>query len=272
MGIIHVMTSTEIPQCRSLGFSFLPPSTRVPALTSEWAVLLCYQPTSIFGALSFNECLNEDQAFDQRTSAPGTPSFIEIFENQVFGMFPGRTALKLTEIRPREFSQVFLPASWSASCDERAESTADLLVRIRAHLSLNTSELARALDVERPTIYAWMKNAQIPRPDHRGRLMTLGRLARFWTERCHQPIGKLRYATVEGNLTLVDVLSVPFLDEMSARRVLATLAENARAAKTPLIARSADATHKRARERGWQPVDEETRKQVLRSLSFSQQK
>jgi transcriptional regulator with XRE-family HTH domain len=198
--------------------SRLSVSRRLPSfrqdydLTSELADRFDYQPTSNSRGLYIIGSLAE--AFDVQPLSSEAPLVIETYVNQIFGTYPGRARVRPTEIETRGTRQAFAKGFvWSNSLDDHAESTADLLVRIRAHLSLNTSELARTLGVERPTIYAWMRNAQIPRAEHRARLMTIGRLARFWTERRNEPAGKWRYAIIEGNLTLVDVLSAPLLDE-----------------------------------------------------------
>jgi hypothetical protein len=56
------------------------------------------------------------------------------------------------------------------------------------------------------------------------------------------------------------------------RRVLAALAERARETEPPPMVRSAQAIRERARERGWQALEENSRHQVLRTLSFSKKK
>jgi transcriptional regulator with XRE-family HTH domain len=269
------MTSTMIAQSRLSVSRRLPSFRQDYDVTSELADRFDYQPTSNSRGLYIIGSLAE--AFDVQPLSSEAPLVIETYANQIFGTYPGRARVRPTEIETRGAPQAFVWSFakgfvWSSSLDDHAESTADLLVRIRAHLSLNTSELARTLGVERPTIYAWMRNAQIPRAEHRARLMTIGRLARFWTERHNEPAGKWRYAIVEENLTLVDVLSAPLLDEKSARRVLAALAERARATELPPMVRSAQAIRERARERGWQALEENSRQQVLRTLSFSKKK
>jgi transcriptional regulator with XRE-family HTH domain len=263
-------STTTVVQSRSPAFNILP-SRQADDLIRGLADLLAYKATSNSTELYEGQGLVE--AFNVQPLNPQASSLIENCANLIVGTYSGGTTVRLTEIQTRESQQGFvwpLPqgVAWSTSLDERAESAADLLIRIRAHLSLNTSELARALDVERPTIYAWMRNAHTPQAEHLARLMALGRLARFWTERCSEPVGKWRYAIVEENLTLIDVLSARQLDERSAKRVLTALAQRAKATPLSELARSAQAVRERARERGWQAADDETRRQVVRSLSF----
>jgi transcriptional regulator with XRE-family HTH domain len=264
-------STTTVAQSGSPAFYILPSSRPTYDLIRELADRLDYQATSNSGGQFIIGSLAK--AFDVQSLCSEAALVIETYTDQIFETYSGRARIRPTEIETRGSTQVPVCSSlkafvWSSSLDEQAESTSELLVRIRAHLSLNTSELARALGVERPTIYAWMRNAHTPQAEHLARLMTLGRLARFWTERCSEPVGKWRYAIVEETLTLVDVLSVQQLDEKSARRVLAALAQRAKATPLSEIARSAQAVRERARERGWQPTDDETRTQVVRSLSF----
>lgn len=81
------------------------------------------------------------------------------------------------------------------------------LARIRANLSLNVSELARVLKVERPTIYAWMRDdAATLRSENRLRLDRLHSLARRWEERSKLPIEGLVRETNEAGESLVSLL------------------------------------------------------------------
>lgn len=148
------------------------------------------------------------------------------------------------------------------------ETTADLLSRVRAHLSLNTTELAQSLRIERATIYGWMKGSHTPRSEHRQRLTTLAHLAETWTRLYHEPLQDLKHALIEGSSTLLDLLSAPDLNEIQIKRVLAKLADRRKTDAESKTAEAEKSIHEIARERGWEPVDPEIREQTIRGLSF----
>lgn len=146
------------------------------------------------------------------------------------------------------------------------ETSADLLARVRAHLSLNTTELARTLLTERASIYNWMKGNNTPRPENRRRLIMLASIARSWTQLCHEPLQDLRHALVEGNSTLIDLLSAPDLEEARIKRALTQLAGRRNAEGQTVKAEKS--IREIAEERGWERVDPTIRKQSIRGLSL----
>lgn len=148
------------------------------------------------------------------------------------------------------------------------ETTADLLSRVRAHFSLNTTELARSLRTDRQSIYNWMKASHTPRTESRERLRTLAHLAQTWTQLCHEPLQDLKNALIEGSPTLLDLLSAPDLSETRIKRVLAKLAERRKADAERKTAEAEKSIHEIARERGWEPVDPKIREQTIRGLSL----
>jgi DNA-binding XRE family transcriptional regulator len=71
-------------------------------------------------------------------------------------------------------------------------SASSKLARIRANLSLKVAELARILRVERPTIYAWMRDASIAlRTENGERLDRLEEVALAWERLSKLPVGSL---------------------------------------------------------------------------------
>jgi transcriptional regulator with XRE-family HTH domain len=86
-------------------------------------------------------------------------------------------------------------------------SASEKLARIRANLSLSVAELARVLQVERPTIYAWMRDDSVsPRAENRFRLDQLHGLARRWERLSNLPIGKLVREANDAGDSLVSIL------------------------------------------------------------------
>jgi len=65
-----------------------------------------------------------------------------------------------------------------------------LIAQIRLSLSLQIKQLAEVLAVERPTVYAWIKEQSEPRPQKRIRLKQLYQLAKRWDELADEPLGK----------------------------------------------------------------------------------
>jgi hypothetical protein len=159
----------------------------------------------------------------------------------------------------KSYSELSLPS---------VETTADLLARVRAHLSLNTTELAQSLRTERQNIYNWMKASHTPRPESRQRLMTLAHLAQTWTQLCHEPLQDLKTALIEGSWTLLDLLSAPDLNEIRIKRVLAKLADRRKTDAESKTTEAEKSIHEIARERGWESVDPEIREQTIRCLSL----
>lgn len=73
---------------------------------------------------------------------------------------------------------------------ERAPLSAGQMVSaIRSQLSLTITEVASILDVERPTIYAWLAERSEPQPRNRQRLREVIALAKQWAESSNLPAG-----------------------------------------------------------------------------------
>ena len=73
---------------------------------------------------------------------------------------------------------------------ERAPLSAGQMVSaIRSELSLTITEVASILEVERPTIYAWLAERAEPQPRNRQRLRELLALAKQWAESSNLPAG-----------------------------------------------------------------------------------
>ncbi len=100
----------------------------------------------------------------------------------------------------------------SATGEETSRNTiefddpAHAVAYLRAVLSLNMSETARVLGVERPTVYAWVSGRAKPQPANFGRLNRLCEVARRWRRRSPDPLGAdLRRPDRDGR-TLLDLL------------------------------------------------------------------
>ncbi len=92
---------------------------------------------------------------------------------------------------------------------EPAEATVSvprLIAQIRSSLSLQVTQLAEAIGVERPTVYAWIKEQSEPRPQKRIRLKELYQLARRWDEFANEPLGKELTEVASDGHTILEFL------------------------------------------------------------------
>jgi DNA-binding transcriptional regulator YiaG len=85
---------------------------------------------------------------------------------------------------------------------------ASMVSEIRSSLSLNISELARVLAVERATIYGWIKGGvALPRgQDKQDRLRAVYAVAREWSTLHRRPMGAWRHLPINGERTFLDLL------------------------------------------------------------------
>jgi DNA-binding transcriptional regulator YiaG len=70
-------------------------------------------------------------------------------------------------------------------------ATSDRVLLIRRWLSLSVAEAARALGVQRPTVYAW-ERGEVPAQKNAARLRVLFELANHWRSLSEEPVGALR--------------------------------------------------------------------------------
>jgi transcriptional regulator with XRE-family HTH domain len=96
-------------------------------------------------------------------------------------------------------------------------SPAEMLGAVRAHLSLSMVEAAAALEVERPTIYAWLAGRSEPQERNRKRLQRLFEVSRRWRRLSNSPLGaRLRHPDEEGT-SLLDLLRSGRFEEAEGR-------------------------------------------------------
>jgi DNA-binding transcriptional regulator YiaG len=102
--------------------------------------------------------------------------------------------------------------------------TSDRVLLIRRWLSLSVAETARALGVQRPTIYAW-ERGEVPAQKNVSRLRTLFDLASHWRSLSEEPVGSLRKETVtKDGKTLAELLSERRLRVDAIRSAMSDLA------------------------------------------------
>ncbi len=143
-----------------------------------------------------------------------------------------------------------------------AQALAERISEIKAAFGLTISQLAQVLRVQRQTIYDWIDEDHPPQVQgqNRERLAAIQRLAIQWNALCQWPAGKgvTRYA-VDGQ-TLLDLLSAETLDEVRIITVMRGLSEQV---KAEWQHREKCSLANRLRDRGFQPVPEQSLRSVL---------
>jgi DNA-binding transcriptional regulator YiaG len=104
---------------------------------------------------------------------------------------------------------------------EEPLTTADRVLLLRRWLSLSVAEAARALHVQRPTVYSWQDGKAPAAPKNLERLRVVFDLAREWRAMSSTPIGSLRKEPLgPGGKPLMDLLSA---DEVSRAQIRETM-------------------------------------------------
>jgi predicted transcriptional regulator len=95
-----------------------------------------------------------------------------------------------------------------ASEPEEAGAAQAMVQEIRHWLSLNVTELARVIGVERATIYGWIKGtAAMPRElAKRDRLRLVSHIAQQWRDVAGEPLGSWRQFPISNGRSLLDLL------------------------------------------------------------------
>jgi len=99
----------------------------------------------------------------------------------------------------------------------------ELLAGIRRYLSLNVSNLAKVLRVERPTVYAWLSGEALPRLGNLERIRKVHFFAREWRKVSSEPVRgmlKIRYSEMP---SLLEQLEQENIDEQAVRDTLSAL-------------------------------------------------
>jgi DNA-binding transcriptional regulator YiaG len=128
-------------------------------------------------------------------------------------------------------------------------SPSQLLGTIRSSLSLRVTELAEALQVQRPTIYAWMKSETEPQDDNRLRLEVISEIAREWRSLSDKPLGNLLRQPTGDSPSLMNLLKRKHLNQSGISKLLRQLS-NALEGQVPKWKRRLTATEQ-ARQRGF---------------------
>lgn len=96
----------------------------------------------------------------------------------------------------------------------------DLIREIKSVLSLSVTDLAKILRVERPTVYAWMRDSQSIREHNLSRVETISEFAKFWKTHSKKPLGSFLTAPNSEGQSILELLCS---DELDTRRITRAL-------------------------------------------------
>jgi transcriptional regulator with XRE-family HTH domain len=143
--------------------------------------------------------------------------------------FVSHTGTTLCDV-PSDVEATGSPSIDAEDAPPPAKPLADRLIRIRANLGLNHSQLAELLDVTRKTLYGWLDGDQSPHAANRARLERLERLAEYWAEQSDEPPGDRLKTEIDGGQSLWAYLADNTQGKAAARCAIRKLARQMRAA------------------------------------------
>ena len=116
----------------------------------------------------------------------------------------------------------------------------DKLLEIRKALSVNMTELAKILRVERPTLYAWFKDEASPISANYNRVSQVHKLAKQWMSMSHRPPESMKREPLLSGKSLLDILAEDTINEeeaLTAFQKLATSMSTKRETRSALVRR-----------------------------------
>lgn len=123
----------------------------------------------------------------------------------------------------------------------------------KAYLGASVSDLAAALNVQRPTIYQWMSGDSAPRKGNLERLRSVYEVAEEWHKLNPVPLGKLLHMPLSEGKTLIQQLSDPEIDRGSVSKSLVGLNEAIQ--KEAEVGRQPSSIAKRLSRLGFNPLE-----------------
>jgi hypothetical protein len=149
------------------------------------------------------------------------------------------------------------------SVDEN--SLSEKLETIKSHFGIGVKHLAAALEVERPTVYAWMKGERLPQQKRWDRIQTLLELANYWQGLSQYPLSRRIFVPSGSGQSVIDLLSAVTLDTPRIKQLLKSLAtdENERSVR---LSEKAVAMRERMKAKGVEPLSEDVVNQSMRSF------
>jgi hypothetical protein len=104
--------------------------------------------------------------------------------------------------------------------EERLLDTQEKIAGIRRYLSLNITDLAKVLNVGRPTVYSWATTPVNLHSNHRKQIDTVYEIARTWRALYSDPMGRLVREPLENGRTMIDLISEDKLDSEAVSKAM----------------------------------------------------
>ncbi len=202
-GVEHRLTPSLIPVTSRPGTSWLNTSTE-----DDFRLInLPAADKGGFTAASYAKYIGLLERFVSNTLNVywGTGGEPRLIEPTLHNPVSASGAFITVEVLP----QLFAVAD---SSDTVQTEVARQITFVRHYFSLSTTDLARLLLVERPTVYAWLDGKWEPNQENRTRIRKLFLLASSWQGISKQPIGKFLREPVDGESSLMDYLVRQQLD------------------------------------------------------------
>jgi hypothetical protein len=159
------------------------------------------------------------------SSCLGTPSFLIKWNNAflsavlLVGTGGFASAQTVNYVPSGALLHVRVLRSTDGNIDsDRLLDTQEKLAGIRRYLSMTVTDLAKALRVGRPTVYAWLRDGADLRTEHAQRLEAIYRIARKWRMTSSRPVGTFLNQPVVSGETLLSLLSAEVPDELAIER------------------------------------------------------
>jgi len=105
----------------------------------------------------------------------------------------------------------------------RLLDTQEKLAGIRRYLSLNVTDMARALRVARPTVYSWLRDEAGLRGHHLQRIEVIYGIARRWRRISSRPVGTFLAQPLASGDSLLGLLSAKALNEPEIKDAFAQI-------------------------------------------------
>jgi hypothetical protein len=133
---------------------------------------------------------------------------------------------------------------------------------IKQSLSLNMTQLARVLGVERPTVYSWIGGISLPQANNEERLVKLYSIARDWRRASSAPVGEYLSRSFDDGRSLLDWLSDADLNLLAIQNSLTEIrSQLVQSAQTSPRRRSVAEI---SRSHGFRQLSEQKQKELLR--------
>jgi len=97
------------------------------------------------------------------------------------------------------------------------------LAGIRRYLSMNITDIAKALRVARPTVYSWLRDESSLRGNHLRRVEAIYKLARHWRKISSQPVGEFLSQPLTSGESLLGLLSAKALNGIEIQDAFAQI-------------------------------------------------